>query len=118
MEIPESDAKFLAGEIGLCWHEWEYEPWWKCKKCGKSFKYPASIDFTSEHGFFVAWNWAKEQEWWQEFLRKITYHRSDFRGESFNSIVSYPAGKLIDLIGPTLIPELVKFLQEREEKKT
>ena len=72
--MTEEDNKYLAGKMGFHrfiaeldsdgWVTGDcsvcYEPW----LIGKHI-YP---DFSSEHGFFLAWNWAKEQEWWDTFI--------------------------------------------------
>ena len=70
--MTEEDSKYLAEKMGLCWHEFrvvqtDWETWKrKCIHC--DCDYGKNPDFSSEHGFFVAWNWAKEQEWWDTFI--------------------------------------------------
>lgn len=79
---------FLTDAIGKCWHEWEakgeYVSASQCIKCGKYWpKYPLyDIDietlqkaeapaFSTWAGFGVLFEWAKQQEWWEEFVSDL-----------------------------------------------
>jgi len=64
--------QFLTEKMGECWHEFpsglisgQY-----CIHCGKKLR---NLDFSTWEGFGKLWTWAKEQEWWEKFLKKITY---------------------------------------------
>jgi hypothetical protein len=103
--MTEEDSKFLAEKMGLCWHEWVYveNDWPECKKCKVRRYHVWSIDFSS-YGFFVVFEWAKRQEWWDEFLDPF-----------FNRIECMYSMMPVILIGPHLAEELVKFLRGREK---
>lgn len=112
MQISEEDSKFLAKQMGLCWHEWEFissyalcadESDYKCKICGKFKSTDNRPDFTTWEGFGKVWEWARDKDWWIEFVYQA-------KGDSVIDLLD-------NLIGPALIPELVKFLRERKEKK-
>jgi hypothetical protein len=75
-----------------------------CKECGSKEMNP---DFSSEHGFFVAFEWAKKQEWWDEFLFRC-WNR--FSGDRSHDNFIHEA-----FIGPRFAEELVKFLRGREK---
>lgn len=64
--------------------------------------------FDNPVDFFALWNWAKEQEWWVEFITEMisTYHRSD---------MPYDLGVVID---PIRFPELVaEFLEALKDDR-
>lgn len=90
--------KYLTEAMGECLHEFEqdettlaaiqYNPhgedfksyMMKCKRCGESYN-PFAIpiytyrpaNFSTPEGVFKLWNWAIEQEWWDEFEDEIEY---------------------------------------------
>jgi hypothetical protein len=69
---------FLTEAILNCNHDYEdierpygygeFDTILICSKCGKE-KYHF-IRFSTPDGFFKLWNWAKEQNWWEQFLIK------------------------------------------------
>lgn len=101
---------------GLRWHEWEREQhnqYLYCLKCPEArlVTDPSHPDYTSKEGFWDAWNWAKEEDWWDEFKVKHTDPHSLYRAKFFvrNFIAE-------DYISPlTFAPALAAFLKEREK---
>jgi hypothetical protein len=88
--MSEDRDKFLTDAMGECWHEWKNlgdgcqigddisPPSWtddfKCLRCDcKSYAgkpcTPAQsdYDFSTWTGFGKLWEWARDQEWWEEF---------------------------------------------------
>jgi hypothetical protein len=56
-------------------------------------------DYFTPVGFFIAWNWAKEQDWWWEFIYKVTDVED----------------AIIDMIDPAVFPmKLAEWLKGRE----
>jgi hypothetical protein len=60
---------------GLCWHEWPryidtINGLRLCVKCKVSEIGKFSPDYYTPEGFIKAWDWAKEQEWWSEFVEE------------------------------------------------
>jgi hypothetical protein len=81
--------KFLTETMGECWHEWTPTLLLQdyvtakdtCKKCGaesnwykRSSKQPPHmcIDFSTPDGFFKLWEWAQEQEWFNQIVDENT----------------------------------------------
>ena len=119
MQISEEDSKFLAKQMGLCWHEWEFissyalcadESDYKCKICGKFKSTDNRPDFTTWEGFGKVKEFIDSQTWEREFYEWLE-ERGLARVEDGFRFLSN------GLIGPALIPEVVKFLRERKEKK-
>ena len=107
--------KMLTEALGECWHEWEIESpisgWIICKNCKK---YPEQVGgeenrtFATPNDFFALWNWAKEQEWWVEFV--LDAIKSFWIGRSQADYASFSAW----LIDPVRFPELLaEFLEGR-----
>jgi hypothetical protein len=105
--MTEQDQKYLAEKMGICFHElglctkckknYLGSHVFHCLKCHEAPGYCENVDFTSEHGFFVCFNWAKKQEWWD-----------DFPGGA-----EWPNALDVNLIGPRFAEELVEFLKSR-----
>lgn len=121
--MTEQDQKYLAEEMGLCWHEPKYGYWENCRdgkygvpcKCCGIRLYDTNggdeienIDFSSEHGFFVAWEWSKKQEWWDIFNSYMNDLATN--GEFLSSFGLFP----ISLIGPRFAEELVAYLKQKK----
>lgn len=73
--------KFLAEQLGECVPEWKCNPKWngieresvyKCLKCGNNeYRHNQINPFNladQANKFFILWNWAKKQEWWDDFV--------------------------------------------------
>lgn len=112
-------AKFLTEAMGDCWHEWSDDPkhfnmfgdriWeeWYCLKCKfhhSVLAYPINnFDYASSEGFFVLWNWAKAQDWFEEFC---------FPTNSWGRILDFD----IELIHPDAFADAVyQFLEKGQE---
>lgn len=122
--MTEEDSKYLAEKMGLCWHEPNYGYWIvcsdgkygvPCKSCGIRLydthgnDEVKNIDFSSEHGFFVVFEWAKKQEWWIEFVVHAWWIIHGIRlNYDVRGIPTY-------LIGLRLAEEVVAFLKGREK---
>ena len=93
-------SKMLVEAMGEKWHDKELDHYEKqLHKTNRTFTDPAD--------FFALWNWAKEQEWWYEFV--LEFHVSGYIGD-----IRYL--KWIDIIDPIRFPELLaEFLEERKE---
>jgi hypothetical protein len=103
--------KFLTEAMGLCWHKWiahEAMGHFQCAKCGKmemgfsckEEEYHSDIDFSTWEGFGKLWQWANEQEWWDDFTDK-NYHccRTD-----------------LDMINPNRFSHMLyEYLEEKDE---
>ena len=99
--------KYLTEQKGECWHvinQPDHTPYWCCK-CESYFNDFHTPDFFTPEGFFKAWNWATEQEWWTMFLF------SHFHGDYMEAIHGAINTKYID--PTTFAPALTKFLKER-----
>ncbi len=106
--------QYLTEQVGECWHintpmkELPVgEPFKQCPKCYhlECDWGDFNPDFSTAEGFFKLWNWAKEQEWFPDFLEYS-------RGEHYCGV----AGR-IDwwLINPTNFANaLTEFLEEGE----
>ena len=80
-----ADRKLLTEKMGGCWHVFMYplpdrpkdkpddeDDKYKCKKCGQYKWFVAGRTFDTPDDFFAVWGWAKEQEWWIDFIRTKT----------------------------------------------
>ena len=81
----EQKCKFLTLVIGKCWHDIKsiFAMNRKCQKCKKViyFEYcegeecygslmdaPFNMNYFTPSGFWEVWEWAKEQNWWGNFV--------------------------------------------------
>ena len=68
--------KFLTEKMGECWHihSLATEDIWgiKCDKCGIIVTPNLNNDFLTWEGFGKLWEWAVEQEWWNDFTTTFT----------------------------------------------
>ncbi|MCK5236498.1 MAG: hypothetical protein KAR06_05870 [Deltaproteobacteria bacterium] len=71
--------KFLTEAMGFCYHVWELKENFidghECIHCKKYWPMmPATqidgINFSTWVGFGKLWNWAIEQNWWDEFIMR------------------------------------------------
>lgn len=120
---PEQENKIIHEARGLCHHEYRriYDPFNEalalnvdpliCPLCDKRGKLPsdfANPDYHTETGFWGAWEWAKEQEWWDEFMTTIFYR--PLHPETIIKLVT-------PLINPTTFATvLAEWLEKRGEK--
>ena len=78
--------KFLTEAMDECWHGFlqvtgdsiHIPIKLSCGSCGKTvaeepFFYKINNDFSTPEGFFKLWNFAIEQDWWEDFLEKGKY---------------------------------------------
>lgn len=65
----------------------------------------SNIDYTTPEGFFKAWRWAKEQEWWGEFVSWT----GGLRIEKYTFIACYYVNEA------TFALTLAEWLKEREK---
>lgn len=113
----EADNRYLFTRMhpNKCWHVWEFSHAEylirgngnQCKKCSKLQIVEDNPDLHTAPGFFELLEWAKEQEWWDEFL----YEYGD---------VSIPEDEVfisclwIEAINYYTFPgKVVEFLEER-----
>lgn len=76
----EERDKFLTEQMDKCWHEelYRYDSFTKrCKVCDKDSRSCTRINFSTPDGFFKLWNWAKEQEWWEDWKESKEYRNLD-----------------------------------------
>lgn len=76
--IPEQASRIITEKMGKCWHEWEPsedEGFPICKKCFCRRYHvfdPTQINDDQQWDWFgKVWNWAKEQEWWDDLLHEF-----------------------------------------------
>ena len=107
----EADRKLLTKKMGECWHEGYshsmFNPFtgnqtFYCDKCKKPIS--DNRTFITPDDFFAAWEWAKEQEWWIDFIRTKTL--IDPKQITEEDEMCKRVG-LNDLINPIRFPELV-----------
>jgi hypothetical protein len=110
---------------GLCWHdigEWKLFDDFPilCKKCGQQWcSFPLSnnnewpnTDYHTPEGFFSCWNWAKEKEWFQQFLCWCHFKAKWESFWEYNETWAVP----VDLVNyRTFAPILAEFLKERKK---
>jgi hypothetical protein len=112
--MTEEDSKYLAEKMG--YHKWQPEFNWangmtgKCAICGKDYQIiHERIDFSSEHGFFLVFEWAKKEEWFNDFVYKI-HDDQLYYGDKVDQYLVIP----IYLIGHRFAEEVVAFLKEKK----
>lgn len=127
----EQAARVLVEAQGECWHYWErckewdedtcsFTYFWECKNCtqrhyGTQEGLEINPDPTSSDFWMKVWNWAKGQEWWDDFLFSNGIREFDYGvGIPHESTGRY--GILVDLIGsPDFLIELAEFVEGRKK---
>lgn len=79
----EKDARFLAGKIGICYHEPDFilseRP--NCKHCGHSTQYSQGVfhnpTFENYNFFPTMWAWLTSQPWFLKFSDECGHHKMD-----------------------------------------
>ena len=107
---------------GLCWHEFDPMPrqegkldydYQTCKHCRKHIRDSEehNIDYHTPEGFFACWNWAKEEEWWEDFMDTL-----ELRWLSDKKLrpLRYHMAELVDHLVFASI--LATFLKDRDKK--
>ena len=106
--------------MGLCWHDPKIyikptipgNSFYRCcPVCGIGYR--ENPDYTSPNGFFACWNWAKEQDFWDDFevwywnmLRNTGIMDYDFRMSDY----------LKHLINTeTFAPRLAMFIKRKNK---
>lgn len=73
--------KYITEAIGECYPDWRVDSIWDgvernyyhtCTKCG-DYEYRHNLHNRFQQAdeankFFMVWNWAKKQDWWDEFV--------------------------------------------------
>jgi len=75
--------KFLTEAMGKCWHEWYQKPnfidghhckhcglYWPRKPCKKTQIIIQGCNLSTWEGFGKLWEWALQQEWWDDFIEQ------------------------------------------------
>lgn len=106
---------------GLCWHEFDpiarqegkldYD-YLTCKHCRKHIKSTEqqNVDYHTPEGFFACWNWAKGEEWWDDFMDALEVR---WLCDRKLRPLRYHIAQLVDEL--VFAPILAKFLEDRKE---
>lgn len=107
-----SDNEVIARAMGLTWHKWTEVnrhgyPGYRCS-CGREWDWKdngcKNPNLTTDTGFWIAWRWAKKQEWWDRFVIWLRDHTASMR---------HASSVLLDHIDPPVfVPKLAEFLRE------
>ena len=101
--------KFLTRAMGKCWHEGiktihggkhGHVAVCQCTKTsivkstrelnGSDFVFSQDINFSDPSGFFILWNWAKEQSWWGAKWGNTTIAQYHINPDNFaNAVYTY-----------------------------
>jgi hypothetical protein len=93
--MTEQDQKYLADKMGIKYIEKH--------KLFSALRLGLLATWDSPTFFMFCFNWAKQQEWWDEFLDQFHQQREAI-------YFCFP----IHLIGSKFAPKLVEFLKSRE----
>lgn len=113
LDKKEAINKFLTEKfLGKCWHEWIHkDSYWddilserveelECTKCKEEAKYEGyQYNLFTPTGFFLLWEKAQGEEWWDSFLDHIIILNEDQDDTYILSVVVNP------LTFPTLLAE-------------
>jgi hypothetical protein len=116
--------RMIHAARGLCWHEFEPLPrqqgkldydYLTCKYCRKHIKSSEqqNIDYSTPEGFFACWNWAKEEEWWDDFMDAL-----ELRWLSDKKLrpLRYHMAQLVDsLVFASILAKFLKNLNKGTE---
>jgi hypothetical protein len=123
--------RIITEVMGKCWHEPRLRKCVACRGTGDVGAWgdgPAvcpickgegvvmmrwkNPKFFTPEGFFTAWKWAKEQEWWPLFIRDFASEEYDldvYAEEHVDNIIIYG----LSLINPAIFPmKLATYLKK------
>ena len=108
--------RLLTEAMGECWHDgiayiyYNFNKYYtKCHKCCKTDV--NNRTFTTPDDFFALWNWAKGQEWWDEFIFISRVNMDDTLEREGKPVVN----SFLGLVDKDRFPELVaEFLEGRK----
>ena len=119
------DSQIIHEAMGLCWHRWRYIT--DNPKQGRIYgctsatnlcngtaigedECTANPDYTDPTSYLEAMAWAKNQEWFEDFLHGHKYNSNRCEGVSRTTL-----GLVIDMLDPKLGSHaLASYLEGRE----
>jgi len=99
----DADRKLLTKKMGELWHKEisDTDFPFECECGDPGCCNRSNRTFTTPDDFFAAWNWAKKQEWWEDFTyQEIKKLYRDDEPWSIDHL-------LLSLVDPIRFPELV-----------
>jgi len=117
----ETVNKYLAEQMGLCWHEWfvvrDEPPFrvYECKRCkdGPIINPGDNLDLFSPEGFVKLWDWVIKEGMGDDFIEHTW--QSLVQDHFKPDWIDFQLGIRPDLVNPSkLAPEIYSYLKQKD----